>query len=63
MNDVAAIYDKAIERYESEVKGFEIMLRREELKEGLSRYVREKNIDIWKSNLRQARWNLTRQRR
>ena len=52
---------KSIQKYEGEVKGFEIMLRREELKEGnISEYARKRNMDVWKKDLRRARWNLTR---
>ena len=54
-----ALYDKDIEKYEGEVKGNEIMLRREELSEH-NDFVKRRNKEIWQSSLRRARYNLTR---
>lgn len=58
---IMAIYDAAIQKYEGEVKGFQIMLRREELS-GHSAHVKRHNIDMWKAEIRKAKYNLTRTR-
>ena len=57
--DLKALYDAAIEKYEGEVKGFQIMLRREELSEH-NDFVKRRNREIWEKSLRKARYALTR---
>jgi len=52
-------YKKWIEKYEGEIKGFQIMIRQEELNQH-SKYIKQKNIEGWKRDLRKARYNLTR---
>jgi hypothetical protein len=58
-DNLITVYDAFINKYEGEVKGFQIMMRREELS-GLSEATKKHNIGIWKQALRRARWNLTR---
>lgn len=57
--NVDLVYDTAIAKYEGEIKGFQIMLRREELSEH-SDFVKRRNCEIWKKSIRKAKWNLTR---
>lgn len=53
------LYENQIVKYEGEVKGFQIMIRREELSQHHWQTKRD-NINNWKSALHKARYNLTR---
>jgi hypothetical protein len=53
------LYENQIVKYEGEVKGFQIMIRREELSEHHWQTKRD-NINSLKSELHKARYNLTR---
>jgi len=53
------LYEHQIVKYEGEVKGFQIMIRREELSEHHWQTKRD-NINSLKSELRKARYNFTR---
>jgi len=57
--NIKEIYEIAIAKYEGEVKGFTIMIRQEELSEH-SEYVKERNIEILRKELRKAKYSLTR---
>ena len=56
---VKEIYEIAISKYEGEVKGFTIMIRQEELSDH-SEYVKKRNIEVLKKELRKAKYSLTR---
>jgi len=58
---VSAVFDASIEQYEGEIKGYQIMIRREELSEH-SPHIKQQNINGLKKQLRQAKYNLTRVR-
>jgi hypothetical protein len=53
------MYDAAISKYEGEVKGWQIMIRREQLSTH-SEVAKQDNIDMLKRELRKLKWNLTR---
>jgi hypothetical protein len=53
------LYEHQIVKYEGEVKGFQIMIRREELSEHHWQ-TKLDNINSLKSELRKARYNFTR---
>lgn len=55
------LYDIAIEKYEGEVKGFQIMLQRAE-SSIFAESVKNQNIAVWKKEIRKAKYNLTRAR-
>lgn len=59
--DLVKLYDTYIEKYEGEIKGFQIMLRMEELSEH-NNDVKKKNCEIWKKSIRKSKYNLTRTR-
>ena len=54
------IYDAAIVKYEGEVKGFTLMREREERCNKYAEYIKVINIELWKKEIRQAKYNLTR---
>ena len=56
------IYDIAIEKYEGEVKGYQIMLQREEELNHVSEFTRKQYITMWKKEIRKSKYNLTRVR-
>jgi len=54
------IYDAAISKYEGEVKGFTLMLENEERRNEYANHIKIINIELWKKDIRRAKYNLTR---
>ena len=54
-----ALYEHWILKCEAEIRGFQTMIQREELSEHHWQTKRD-NIDIWKSDVRKAKYHLTR---
>ncbi len=56
--EILKLFDTELAKYEGEVKGYELMLKKEEAS-NINEQIKQQNIAKWRNDLRRARYTLT----